>query len=225
MSAGLAASTVTPGRTAPLISFTTPAMPVACANELAGTIADARTVTQNKRATRSIATSLLRLANDTLTPNNGNGIAIVKRLLPPGKSNPLSPEPDNHDPTLMALLIVEDESNIRELVRSHLESEGYECVSVADGCEALDHVKRQLFDVILLDLMLPGKDGLSLCRAIRNEGRNRDAPILMRTARREESDKIAGFDHGADDNLNKPFSMKVLSVIDCALKRHVRRLT
>jgi two-component system OmpR family response regulator len=125
----------------------------------------------------------------------------------------------------MALLIVEDESNIRELVRSHLESEGYECVSVADGCEALDLVNRQLFDVILLDLMLPGKDGLSLCRAIRNEGRNRDAPILMLTARREESDKLAGFDQGADDYLTKPFSMKELSARVSALTRRVRRAT
>src|SRR5438876_4261259 len=98
----------------------------------------------------------------------------------------------------MALLIVEDEPNIRELVRSHLESEGYECVSVADGCDALHLVNRQPFDVILLDLMLPGMDGLSRCRAVRTEGRNRDATILMLTARREERDKLAGFDQGAD---------------------------
>jgi len=125
----------------------------------------------------------------------------------------------------MALLIVEDEPNIRELVRSHLESEGYECVSVADGRDALDIVNRQPFDVILLDLMLPGTDGLSLCRAIRNEGRNREAPILMLTARREEGDKLAGFDHGADDYLTKPFSMKELSARVGALTRRIRRTT
>ncbi len=125
----------------------------------------------------------------------------------------------------MALLIVEDEPNIRELVRSHLESEGYECVSVADGRGALDLVNRQPFDVILLDLMLPGTDGLSLCRAIRNEGRNREAPILMLTARREEGDKLAGFDHGADDYLTKPFSIKELSARVGALTRRIRRTT
>ena len=123
----------------------------------------------------------------------------------------------------MAVLIVEDEPNIRELVRSHLESEGYECVAVGDGRDALELVNRQPFDVILLDLMLPGRDGLTLCRTIRTEGRNRDAPILMLTARREESDKLAGFDHGADDYLTKPFSVKELSARVSALTRRIRR--
>lgn len=121
------------------------------------------------------------------------------------------------------LLIVEDEPNIRDLVRSHLEGEGYDCVSVADGRAALDLVHRKPFDVIVLDLMLPGQDGLSLCRAIRTESRNRDVPILMLTARREEQDKLAGFAHGADDYLTKPFSMKELSARVAALKRRIRR--
>jgi len=123
----------------------------------------------------------------------------------------------------MVLLIVEDEPNIRNLVRSHLESEGYECVSVGDGRDALDLVRERRFDVILLDLMLPGRDGLSLCRAIRAEGPNRDAPILMLTARREEADKLAGFHHGADDYLTKPFSVRELSARVSALRRRIGR--
>jgi two-component system response regulator ResD len=123
------------------------------------------------------------------------------------------------------LLIVEDEDNIRELLYSHLESEGYTCVAVGDGRQALEVVNRQPFDVIVLDLMLPGKDGLTLCREIRSHGRNRDAPILILTARREEQDKLAGFHQGADDYLTKPFSMNELAARVAALTRRARRTT
>jgi len=121
------------------------------------------------------------------------------------------------------LLIVEDEPNIRELVRSQVESDGYECVAVADGREALEVVGTRPFDVIVLDVMLPGTDGLTLCRAIRDQGRNRDTPILILTARRDEQDKLAGFGHGADDYLTKPFSIKEFSCRVDALTRRVRR--
>jgi DNA-binding response OmpR family regulator len=123
------------------------------------------------------------------------------------------------------LLIVEDEDNIRELLYSHLESQGYNCVAVGDGGRALEIAHRQSFDVIVLDLMLPGKDGLALCREIRAHGRNRDAPILILTARREEEDKLAGFHQGADDYLTKPFSMNELTVRVAALTRRARRPT
>jgi DNA-binding response OmpR family regulator len=125
----------------------------------------------------------------------------------------------------MHLLIVEDEPNIRELVRSHRASAGYECVAVADGRVALEVVNTKPFDVIVLDLMLPGTDGLTVCRTIRRHGRNRDAPILILSARREEQDKLAGFGHGADDYLSKPFSMKELSARVAALTRRGRRPT
>lgn len=121
------------------------------------------------------------------------------------------------------LLIVEDEANIRELVHSQFESEGYDCVAVADGRHAQEILNTQSFDVIVLDLMLPGKDGLTLCREIRGHGRNRDAPILMLTARRGEQDKLAGFGQGADDYLTKPFSMKELSARVAALARRARK--
>jgi len=141
----------------------------------------------------------------------------------------------NHDRTFMDarkpglpaphLLIVEDEANIRELVRCQLASEGYDCVVVGDGHNALEILNRQPFDVIVLDLMLPGKDGLTLCREVRSRGRNRDVPILMLTARHQERDKLAGFSQGADDYLTKPFSMKELSARVAALTRRTRRST
>jgi DNA-binding response OmpR family regulator len=120
------------------------------------------------------------------------------------------------------VLIVEDEARIRDLVCLHLSSEGYTCVSAADGRQALQLAKDHPFDLVVLDLMLPGVDGLSVCRAIRREGINRDVPILMLTARREESDKVRGFESGADDYLTKPFGMKELAARVGALT-HRRR--
>jgi DNA-binding response OmpR family regulator len=122
------------------------------------------------------------------------------------------------------ILVVEDERNIRDLVCSHLESEGYQCGAVVDGTQALALIEQRRFDVVVLDLMLPGTDGLAVCRAIRTgKGPNREVPILMLTARREEDDKVAGFGEGADDYLTKPFSMKELTCRVAALTRRVRR--
>jgi DNA-binding response OmpR family regulator len=122
------------------------------------------------------------------------------------------------------VLVVEDERNIRDLVCSHLESEGYQCGAVVDGPQALALVEQRRFDVVILDLMLPGADGLAVCRAIRTgKGPNREVPILMLTARREEQDKVDGFGEGADDYLTKPFSMKELTCRVAALTRRVRR--
>src|SRR5215218_9841989 len=88
------------------------------------------------------------------------------------------------------VLIVEDEANIRELVALHLRHEGYVCETVADGTLALEMAERDPFDLMVFDLMVPGLDGLSLCRAVRNGQKNREVPILMLTARGEESDKV-----------------------------------
>ncbi len=107
-------------------------------------------------------------------------------------------------------LVVEDETNIRELVCLHLGLEGYDCVAVGDGTEALRHATAQSFDLIVLDLMIPGVDGLTVCRAIRRDSINQAAPILMLTARRDESDKVLGLDSGADDYLTKPFGVREL---------------
>ncbi len=117
------------------------------------------------------------------------------------------------------ILVVEDEKNIRDLVCLHLEFEGYECVPVADGREAMAVAAEKSFHLIILDLMLPGMDGVTITRAIRRHGPNRDAPILMLTARREESDKVMGLDSGADDYLTKPFGVRELMARVRALLR------
>jgi DNA-binding response OmpR family regulator len=120
------------------------------------------------------------------------------------------------------VLVVEDERNIRELACLHLGLEGYECTPVADGKEAMALAAEKPFDLIILDLMLPNMDGVTICRAIRRVGPNRDAPILMLTARREEADKVMGLDSGADDYLTKPFGVRELIARAAALMRRVR---
>ena len=120
------------------------------------------------------------------------------------------------------VLVVEDETNIRDLVCLHLGLEGYECVPVADGKEAMQLAGEKSFDLIVLDLMLPGVDGVTITRAIRRNGPNRDAPILMLTARREEADKVMGLDSGADYYLTKPFGVLELVARAAALMRRAR---
>ena len=120
------------------------------------------------------------------------------------------------------VLVVEDEPNIRELVCLHLGLEGYACDSVGDGREALTRAEVERFDLMVLDVMIPGIDGLSLCRAVRQGRVNRDVPILMLTARREESDKVAGLESGADDYLTKPFGVRELVARTRALLRRPR---
>ncbi len=121
------------------------------------------------------------------------------------------------------VLVVEDEPNIRELVCLHLGLEGYTCEAVADGKEALRRAEAEGFDLLVLDVMIPGIDGLSVCRAVRNGQVNRDVPILMLTARREESDKVVGLESGADDYLTKPFGVRELVARARALLRRPRQ--
>ncbi|RPI48904.1 MAG: DNA-binding response regulator, partial [Acidobacteria bacterium] len=121
-----------------------------------------------------------------------------------------------------SVLVVEDEKNIRDLVCLHLDLEGYECVAVADGREAMLLAGEKRFDLIILDVMLPGVDGVTITRAIRRHGPNRDVPILMLTARREEADKVMGLDSGADDYLTKPFGVRELVARAAALLRRAR---
>ena len=122
------------------------------------------------------------------------------------------------------LLIVEDETNIRDLVCLHLSSEGYECSGVGNGRDALDLLRTRPFDLVVLDVMLPGSNGLAVCKAIRAGHTNREVPILVLTARSEEADKLAGFGSGADDYLTKPFSMRELTARVGALTRRTRGL-
>ncbi len=119
-------------------------------------------------------------------------------------------------------LVVEDEPNIRELVSLHLGLEGLHVTGAADGEAALRLAGAEAFDVVVLDLMLPRIDGISVCRAIRREGPNADVPILMLTAKREESDKVVGLESGADDYLTKPFGVRELVARVRALLRRPR---
>ena len=122
------------------------------------------------------------------------------------------------------MLLVEDDQNIRELVELHLQLEGLAVVSRGDGNEALALTRTDTFELIVLDLMLPGLDGVTLCRAIRRDSRNTDVPILMLTARRDEVDKVLGLDSGADDYLTKPFGVRELVARVRALLRRRRPL-
>ena len=105
-------------------------------------------------------------------------------------------------------LIVEDEASIREIVRLHLSLTGFETDEVADGRLALDRVRTDKFDLIVLDVMLPGVDGITLCRALRSGGPNQRSAVLMLTARDTEPDKVIGLESGADDYLTKPFGVR-----------------
>jgi two-component system OmpR family response regulator/two-component system alkaline phosphatase synthesis response regulator PhoP len=125
-------------------------------------------------------------------------------------------------PTAGRVLVVEDDPHIRELVMLHLRLEGLTATASGDGNEALALARTEAFDLLILDVMLPGLDGVALCRAVRRESRNTDTPILMLTARREESDKVLGLDSGADDYLTKPFGIRELVARVRALLRRRR---
>jgi DNA-binding response OmpR family regulator len=122
-------------------------------------------------------------------------------------------------PSRPAVLVVEDEKNIRELVSLHLRLEEMTAEEAENGDLALEMARAKRYDAIVLDLMLPGLDGVTVCRAIRRDSPNARTPILMLTARREESDKVVGLDSGADDYLTKPFGVRELMARVRALLR------
>jgi DNA-binding response OmpR family regulator len=121
------------------------------------------------------------------------------------------------------VLVVEDEPAIRELVSLHLKLEGFGVLPSGDGAEALRLARTEHFDLIVLDVMLPGLDGVSVLGAIRRDSVNRETPILMLTARREESDKVLGLETGADDYLTKPFGVREFVARVRALQRRHQR--
>lgn len=108
------------------------------------------------------------------------------------------------------ILIVEDEPEIGELIRFHTERDGYSSGVIASGQRALDAIRRTPPDLVILDLMLPDLDGLEICRRIRWDEDTRHVPILIVSAKGEESDIVAGLELGADDYVTKPFSPRVL---------------
>ncbi len=115
------------------------------------------------------------------------------------------------------ILVVDDERPLVESIRFALQREGYQVAEAGDGLAGLELARSQRFDLVILDVMLPGMSGFELCRILRQES---DVPILLLTARREESDRIVGLDLGADDYVTKPFSMReLLARVRAALRR------
>jgi DNA-binding response OmpR family regulator len=115
------------------------------------------------------------------------------------------------------ILLVEDEPSISEIVVMYLKRAGYQVEAMKDGNAAMQSLQRELPDLLLLDLMLPGIDGLSITRWLRDRS---EVPIIMLTARREESDRIAGLEMGADDYVVKPFSpQELVSRVRAVLRR------
>src|ERR1041385_6196877 len=108
------------------------------------------------------------------------------------------------------ILVVDDEKDIRELVQYNLERAGYRIVQCNSGEEALKRARASAPDAVVLDLLMPGVDGLSVLRSLREEDATSDVPVLLLTARNEEMDKLLGFEYGADDYLTKPFSPREL---------------
>jgi two-component system, OmpR family, alkaline phosphatase synthesis response regulator PhoP len=120
------------------------------------------------------------------------------------------------------VLLVEDERHIRDLVELHLGLEGFTTTPIGNGEEALALLREQAFDLVVLDLMLPGLDGLTILKVLRREPLNADVPVLLLTARREETDKVLGLETGADDYLTKPFGVRELIARVRALMRRPR---
>jgi two-component system phosphate regulon response regulator PhoB len=109
------------------------------------------------------------------------------------------------------ILVVDDEKDILDLIQMSLEREGYKVYAMESGEECVKKAREKMPDMIILDLMLPGMDGLDVCRVIKNDSKTRHIPIIMLTAKGEESDVVTGLEMGADDYITKPFSPKVLN--------------
>src|SRR4051794_39833099 len=118
------------------------------------------------------------------------------------------------------ILVVEDERALTEILSYNLEREGFDVLVAHDGQDGLRQAQLKLPDLVILDLMLPVKPGLEVCRELRAGSRTRDIPIIMLTAKAEETDELIGLTLGADDYVTKPFSVKVLIE---RIKKAIRR--
>ena len=124
---------------------------------------------------------------------------------------------------LRRALVVEDDPDIVELLVHYLTADGWSVEAVADGRAALERIRAGSYQLLVLDLQLPGMDGLALCTEVRRDKRTRDLPVVMLTARGDETDRIVGLELGADDYIVKPFSPKELVARVRALFRRVER--
>lgn len=123
------------------------------------------------------------------------------------------------------ILVIEDEVSIQELLCYSLERAGFEVIAVATAEQGLAEIRSELPSIVLLDLMLPGMSGVALAKQLRSDSRTRDLPLIMVTARAEESDRVGGLDIGADDYVTKPFSPRELkSRIRAVLRRRAPHL-
>lgn len=121
------------------------------------------------------------------------------------------------------ILVVDDEEDILELVRFHLAREGYHVLSALSGEKALETARKEVPDLIVLDLMLPGIDGLEVARKLRNDAGTKAIPIIMLTAKGEEADVVTGLELGADDYVTKPFSPRILVArVKAVFRRKIR---
>ncbi|SHM07277.1 two-component system, OmpR family, alkaline phosphatase synthesis response regulator PhoP [Caldanaerovirga acetigignens] len=122
------------------------------------------------------------------------------------------------------ILVVDDEPFIVELVKFNLESAGYEVITASDGHEALKLIEKEHPDLIILDIMLPGIDGMEICRALRFKMQTKDIPVILLTAKTGEIDKVLGLEMGADDYITKPFSPRELVArVKAVLRRTDKR--
>jgi two-component system phosphate regulon response regulator PhoB len=133
----------------------------------------------------------------------------------------VSTAPASTAATRLRVLVIEDERDLVDVLKYNLEREGYDTIIAHDGLEGLRKAQTLLPDLILLDIMLPGLSGNDVCRELRGGERTRDIPIIIISARSEETDQVVGFSLGADDYVTKPFSAKVLMQRIKALQRRV----
>ena len=126
---------------------------------------------------------------------------------------------------MSSILIVEDDPDIAQLIAHYLQRAGHAVERLSSGSDVLPRLRRQPADLVILDLMLPGLDGLLVCQAMRAEPSTAATPIIMLTARGDESDRVSGLELGADDYVTKPFSPKELSARVTALLRRSTRTT
>lgn len=123
------------------------------------------------------------------------------------------------------ILIIDDEENIVELIRYNLEASGYSTLEAYNGLDGLKLAKEEAPDLVLLDLMLPGMDGLEVCKRLRSDDKLKNIPLIMLTAKSEEIDKILGLELGADDYITKPFSVRELTTRVKTLLRRINSMT
>lgn len=124
---------------------------------------------------------------------------------------------EDSEVTKQKVLVIDDEENVCELISLYFSKAGYEVVTAADGTEGIDKVRQNRPDVVILDLMLPGMDGLDVCKELRKQS---NIPIIMVTARTDEVDRVLGLEIGADDYITKPFSPReLLARVKAVLRR------